>query len=265
MFGYWRNCYLCSLIFAKYCKRLYFSYLRMPEFKKSYDFVNGEVLLFDKYFDWTSFDLVSRVRNTLYKKTGIKKMKVGHAGTLDPLATGLMILCTGKATKLIESLQLQEKEYVATLKLGATTPSFDMETEEDSQSDFSYVTEELFRIAAKKFVGEIEQVPPVFSAVKVKGKRAFEYARNGESLKLQPKKIIITEIELLTFQLPTVIIKVICSKGTYIRSLARDLGAELGCGAYLTGLQRTRIGDFKIENAMSVDYFTENLNLFETN
>lgn len=237
----------------------------MSEFKKSYDFINGEVLLFDKYFDWTSFDLVQRVRNTLCKKTGIKKMKVGHAGTLDPLATGLMILCTGKATKQIELLQLQEKEYVATLKLGATTPSFDMETGEDSQNDFSFVTEELFISASKKFEGEIEQIPPVFSAVKVKGKRAFEYARNGETLKLQPKKIVISKIELLSFQLPTVIIKVVCSKGTYIRSLARDIGAELRCGAYLTGLQRTRIGDFKIEDAMTVDYFTENLNLFETN
>jgi len=251
--------------FAKYCKRLDFSYLRMPEFKKTYDFITGEVLLFDKYFDWTSFDLVRRVRNTLYKKTGVKKLKVGHAGTLDPLATGLMILCTGKATKQIESLQLQEKEYVATLKLGATTPSFDMETEEDSQNDFSFVTKELFLAAAKKFEGETDQVPPVFSAVKVQGKRAFEYARNGESLKLQPKKIVISEIELLSFQLPTVVIKVVCSKGTYIRSLARDIGAELQCGAYLTGLQRTRIGDFKIENAMTVENFTENLTLIETN
>lgn len=237
----------------------------MPEFKKSYDFVNGEVLLFDKDLDWTSFDLVSRVRNTLCRKVGIKKLKVGHAGTLDPLATGLMILCTGKATKQIESLQLQEKEYVATLKLGSTTPSFDMETEEDSHNDCSYVSEEHLKNALKKFEGEIEQVPPVFSAVKIKGKRAFDYARNGESLKLQPKKIVIKEIELISFQLPTVVIKVVCSKGTYIRSLARDIGAELQCGAYLTGLQRTRIGDFRIENAMTVDYFTENLNLFETN
>ncbi|HSO86650.1 MAG TPA: tRNA pseudouridine(55) synthase TruB [Draconibacterium sp.] len=237
----------------------------MSEFKKSYDFINGEVLLFDKDLDWTSFDLVSKVRNALCRNTKIKKLKVGHAGTLDPLATGLMILCTGKATKQIESFQLQEKEYVATLQLGATTPSFDMETEEDSKNDFLFVTEELFKAAAKKFVGEIEQVPPVFSAVKVKGKRAFEYARNGESLKLQPKKIVISEIELLSFQLPVIKIKVVCSKGTYIRSLARDIGAELKCGAYLTGLKRTRIGDFRIENAITVDYFMENLNLFETN
>ena len=151
----------------------------MPEFKKSYDFSNGEVLLFDKDLDWTSFDLVNRVRNALYRKTGIKKLKVGHAGTLDPLASGLMILCTGKATKQIESLQIQEKEYIATILLGATTPSFDMETEEDSQNDCSYVSEELFISTLKKFEGETEQVPPIFSAVKIKGKRAFEYARNG--------------------------------------------------------------------------------------
>ncbi len=237
----------------------------MSEFKKSYDFVNGEILLFDKYPDWTSFDLVSRVRNTLYKKTGIKKLKVGHAGTLDPLATGLMILCTGKATKKIETLQLQEKEYIATLKLGATTPSFDMETEEDSNSDFGFVTEEIFIQATEKFKGETDQVPPVFSAVKVKGKRAFEYARNGEQLKLRPKKIVISKIELISFGLPEVIIRVICSKGTYIRSLARDIGIELGCGAYLTGLKRTRIGDYKIEDAITIDYFTENINRFETN
>jgi len=237
----------------------------MSEFKNSYDFINGEVLLFDKDLEWTSFDLVSRVRNTLCKKTGIKKLKVGHAGTLDPLATGLMILCTGKATKQIELYQADEKEYIATLKLGATTPSFDMETEEDNKNEFSFVTEELFKTAAKKFLGEIEQVPPIFSAVKVKGKRAFEYARNGEELKLQAKKIVIRNIEVISFQLPTVIIKVVCSKGTYIRSLARDIGEELQCGAYLTGLQRTRIGKFTVENAMTVDFFMENINRFETN
>lgn len=237
----------------------------MPEFKKSYDFSNGEVLLFDKDLDWTSFDLVSRVRNALYRKTGIKKLKVGHAGTLDPLATGLMILCTGKATKQIESLQLKEKEYIATLRLGATTPSFDMETEEDSENDYSSVSEELLKTILKKFEGEIKQVPPIFSAVKIKGKRAFEYARKGESPELQPKKIVIDKIEVISFRLPTVIIKVVCSKGTYIRSLARDIGMELKCGAYLTGLQRTRIGDFRLENAMTIDFFLENLNLFETN
>ncbi len=236
----------------------------MPEYKKSYDFANGEILLFNKDIEWTSFDLVSRVRNTLYKITGIKKLKVGHAGTLDPLATGLLILCTGKATKQIEIYQAKEKEYIATIKLGATTPSYDLETEEDSQNDYSFVSEDLFRTAIKKFVGEIEQVPPVFSAVKVKGKRAFNYARNGEALELKSRKIVIKDIELISFQLPTVEIKVICSKGTYIRALARDIGEELKCGAYLTGLKRTRIGDYKVENAMTVDNFMQNLNRFET-
>lgn len=237
----------------------------MSGFKKSYDFINGEVLIFNKELNWTSFDLVSKVRNTLHKKTGVRKMKVGHAGTLDPLATGLMILCTGKATKQIETLQLQEKEYIANLRIGATTPSFDMETEEDSNKDFSHVTKELLLSVLQKFEGETEQVPPVFSAVKVKGKRAFEYARNGEELKLQPKKIVISELELISCDLPEVIIRIVCSKGTYIRSLARDIGIELNCGAYLTGLQRTRIGNYSIENAMTVNYFTEKLNLIETN
>ncbi|NOR74800.1 MAG: tRNA pseudouridine(55) synthase TruB [Draconibacterium sp.] len=236
----------------------------MSEFKKTYDFLGGEVLLFDKDLEWTSFDLVNRVRNTLCRKMEIKKMKVGHAGTLDPLATGLMILCTGKSTKKIESFQIKEKEYTATFKLGATTPSFDMETKEDSNLDASHVTNELIEEVIKKFQGEIEQVPPIFSAVKVKGKRAFDYARNGEEVKLTPRKIVISKIEVISFSLPYLKIRVECSKGTYIRSLARDIGEELKCGAYLTELRRTRIGEFKIEDAITVNYFLENLNLFET-
>jgi tRNA pseudouridine55 synthase len=236
----------------------------MSEFKKTYDFLGGEVLLFDKDLEWTSFDLVQRVRNTLCRKMEIKKMKVGHAGTLDPLATGLLILCTGKFTKKIDSFQAQEKEYTATIKLGATTPSFDMETEEDSKSDTSHVTKELIETSILKFQGEIEQVPPIFSAVKVKGKRAFNYARNGEEVKLQSKKIVISKIEVESLSLPYLKIRVECSKGTYIRSLARDIGEELKCGAYLTELRRTRIGEFKVKEAITVDYFLENLNLFET-
>lgn len=237
----------------------------MPKFKDTYDFLGGEVLLFDKNLDWTSFDLVQRVRNTLCRKMKIKKMKVGHAGTLDPLATGLMILCTGKATKRIESFQAKEKEYLATLKIGATTPSFDLETEEDSQKDYAHVSKEIFKMAVEKFEGEIEQIPPIFSAVKVKGKRAFEFARKGEELELRAKKIVIKEISIEKFELPFVEIKVTCSKGTYIRALARDIGEELKCGAYLYGLRRTRIGEFKVEDAITVDFFLENLNLFETN
>ncbi len=237
----------------------------MTNLKKTYDFLGGEVLLFDKNLNWTSFDLVQRVRNTLCREMGIKKMKVGHAGTLDPLATGLMILCTGKATKKIEELQQGKKEYVATLKIGATTPSFDMETDEDQTFDFSHVNKKLISEALKKFEGETDQIPPVFSAVKVKGKRAFEYARNGEELKLQSKKIVIEKIDIESVELPFLKIKVICSKGTYIRALARDIGEELNCGAYLTGLRRTKIGQYKIDDALKIDFFLENLNLFVTN
>jgi len=236
----------------------------MSDLKKAYNFLGGEVLLFDKDLEWTSFDLVQRVRNGLCREMGIKKLKVGHAGTLDPLATGLMILCTGKSTKLIESFQEREKEYVTTMKLGATTPSFDMETEEDRQCDISHVTPELIEKTLNKFLGTTDQVPPVFSAVKVKGKRAFEYARNGEDLKLQPKNIVIEDIVAESVNFPFVTIRVVCSKGTYIRALARDIGEELQCGAYLTALRRTRIGEFRVENAMSVEYFMKNIGSFVT-
>ena len=236
----------------------------MVEFKTEYDFPAGEILLFDKDLDWTSFDLVQRVRNTLCRKLGIKKLKVGHAGTLDPLATGLMILCTGKATKKIETLQQEEKVYIATIKLGATTPSFDMETEEDSWNDFSNISERDLLDVFKKFEGEIDQVPPVFSAVKVQGKRAFEYARNGKELELQPKKIVIKEIKLIGFESPYVTLQVDCGKGTYIRALARDIGKELKCSAYLTSLRRTRIGKFDVENAMNINFFMENISRFVT-
>jgi len=236
----------------------------MPEFKKTYDFSAGEVLLFDKDLKWTSFDLVQKVRNSLCRKMEIRKLKVGHAGTLDPLATGLMILCTGKATKKIESYQAGEKEYIATFKLGATTPSFDLETEEQEHTDASYVTKELLGQILLKFQGEQEQVPPVFSAVKIKGRRAFDYARNGEDLKLKSKRIVISEIEIISFELPLIQLRIVCGKGTYIRSLARDIGEELKCGAYLTELRRTRIGEFNVSNAWKVEYFLENLNLTET-
>lgn len=237
----------------------------MDSLKKSYDFLGGEVLLFDKELQYTSFDLVQRVRNSLCREMGIKKLKVGHAGTLDPLATGLMILCTGKATKKVESFQEGEKEYIAEIKLGATTPSFDNETGEDKIFDTAHITKELVIDSLEKFTGEQEQVPPVFSAVKLKGKRAFEYARNGEDVKLNPKKIVIREIELLKFNSPFIEIKVSCSKGTYIRALARDIGETLKCGAYLNRLRRTKIGDFDVANAMKIDYFLENLSKFVTN
>ena len=237
----------------------------MNNFKSKYDFLGGEVLLFDKNLHWTSFDLVQKVRNVLCRKMGIKKLKVGHAGTLDPLATGLMILCTGKATKRIEEFQEGIKEYIATLKIGATTPSFDMETDEDSAADFSHVNKIFFEDTCLKFIGETNQIPPVFSAVKVNGKRAFDYAREGKNLKLQAKKIVIKTIETVAFEPPFVKIKIVCSKGTYIRALARDIGKELKCGAYLSGLRRTRIGEFNVEDAGEIDFFIKNLDNFETN
>lgn len=237
----------------------------MGDLKKDYDFLVGEVLLFDKKPDWTSFDLVQKVRNSICRRMGIKKLKVGHAGTLDPLATGLMILCTGKATKQIESFQHQEKEYVAVLKLGATTPSFDMETQEDNTFPVSHITKDFFENTLNRFTGEIMQVPPVFSAVKVQGKRAFEFAREGRELELNAKKIVIKTIEVEHFNLPLVRIRVVCGKGTYIRALARDLGEALHCGAYLVELRRTRIGSFSVDDAMDTDYFLKNLNGSETN
>lgn len=237
----------------------------MTNLKNKYDFLGGEVLLFDKNLHWTSFDLVAKLRNALCRKMGVKTLKVGHAGTLDPLATGLMILCTGKATKRIEEFQEGIKEYVATLKIGATTPSFDMETDEDSVSDFSHVNKRIFEDTCLRFVGEINQVPPVFSAIKVKGKRAFDYAREGKNLELQAKKIFIETIETLTFEPPFVKMKVVCSKGTYIRALARDIGKELKCGACLSDLRRTRIGEFNVEDANEIDFFINNLDTFELN
>jgi tRNA pseudouridine55 synthase len=237
----------------------------LTDHKKTYNFLKGEVLLFDKSRQWTSFDLVQRVRNTLCRNLGIKKMKVGHAGTLDPLASGLMILCTGKATKLIESFQDKDKEYTATLKLGATTPSYDMETREENHKPFEMLTREIIDETLQKFLGETDQTPPLYSAVKVKGERAFDYARRGENLKLSPRKIVIKQIDVKSFELPFFTICVKCSKGTYIRALARDIGNELGCGAYLTELRRTKIGEYNVEDAMTIDSFLKNINSFVTN
>lgn len=232
---------------------------------KKYDFQQGEILLFDKELEWTSFDLVQKVRNKLCRALGIKKLKVGHAGTLDPKATGLMILCTGKATKQIESLQSEEKEYIATLKLGATTPSFDLETEEDAQYPTDQINQTKIEEVLKQFTGEQLQVPPIFSAVKVDGKRAYTHARKGQDVKLNAKLIRIPHIELIRFEGSQLVIRVACSKGTYIRALARDIGEALNSGAYLTGLKRTKIGKFDVEEAMSIDFFVENLNQFVTN
>jgi tRNA pseudouridine55 synthase len=187
----------------------------------------------------------------------VKKLKVGHAGTLDPLATGLLLVCTGKATKQVESLQAQEKEYIATLRLGATTPSFDCETKEDQWFPTDHINIDLFSEKLREFHGPLEQVPPSFSAVKINGKRAYKHARAGRDPELKPKTIVITHIKLLSFNMPEAIISITCSKGTYIRALARDIGNVLGSGAYLTALRRTRIGDFYVDNALSFDTFRE--------
>lgn len=215
----------------------------------------GLVLPFDKPLTWTSFQLVAKVRYLLCKKLGIKKLKVGHAGTLDPLATGVMILCTGKATKLIERYQYQTKEYVATLELGATTPSHDLEKPIDQRFDYSHVTQALIEETLPRFMGRIEQVPPSFSACKVDGKRAYEMARKGKEVELKPKVLVIDELELLDCSLPAITLRIVCSKGTYIRALARDLGEALGCGAHLTALKRTRVGEINLDDCYCVESF----------
>lgn len=215
------------------------------------DFIAGEVLFFNKPLTWTSFDLVNKFRYKLSRKLKVKKIKVGHAGTLDPLATGVMIVCTGKATKRIDEFQFQTKEYVATLKLGETTPSFDLEKEVDAVYPTEHITRELVEDVLKQFVGIIEQVPPVFSACKIEGKRAYELARNGEEVPLKAKTLVIDEIELLSCELPVIKIRVVCSKGTYIRALARDIGIALHSGAHLIALERTRVGDVTLDQCMN--------------
>ena len=224
------------------------------------NFLDGEILCFDKPLEWTSFDLVNKVRYMIKRKLGVKKFKIGHAGTLDPLATGVLIVCTGKATKRIEEFQYQTKEYVATLRLGATTPSFDLEQEIDAEYPTEHITREMVEETLKGFIGEIQQIPPVYSAVKVNGKRAYDYARKGNEVELKPKLLVIDEIELLDCQLPYITIRVVCSKGTYIRALARDIGVALKSGAHLTSLRRTRVGEFKVENCISLEQFQNIVN-----
>lgn len=217
------------------------------------NFEEGEIICIDKPLGWTSFDAVKRLRTVLLKRYGVKKFKVGHAGTLDPLATGVMIVCTGKATKLIDSLQAGVKEYIATLALGATTPSFDMETEIDARFPVDHIDRRLVEETLKRFTGTIEQIPPAFSACKVDGKRAYKLARKGQDVELKPKVLVIDTLELLDFTPQSIKIRVVCSKGTYIRALARDIGEALGSGAYLTTLRRTRVGEVTIDNCLSVD------------
>jgi tRNA pseudouridine55 synthase len=266
---------------------------------KIYNFIEGEVLAFDKPLTWTSFNLVKVVRNNLSRRLGLKRLKVGHAGTLDPLASGVMILCTGKCTKLIDQLQAGTKEYVATLRLGCTTPSFDAEHPIDAICPTSHITQAAVEEALSRFRGSIWQVPPVYSACKVEGRRAFDYIRQGEDVELKAKELVIDELELLDLHLPEqglisphadevakmtredihikdygrdketyeiaeatnidtehltyLQIRVVCSKGTYIRALARDIGQALGSGAYLIGLRRTRVGNIRVEDCLPVE------------
>ena len=227
------------------------------------DFIEGEILKIDKPLHWTSFKLVKVVRGKLCKRLRIKKIKVGHAGTLDPLATGVMIICTGKKTKQIDHLQAMTKEYIAEIKLGATTPSFDLETEIDAEFPTAHIDEKMVLSKLQTFIGEIDQVPPIYSAVKVDGRRAYDFARKNEDIELKSKKLVIDDIELLNYNLPTITIRVVCSKGTYIRALARDIGLALGSGAHLTALQRTKSGDVSVEQCLTVDelddFFSEHI------
>jgi len=217
------------------------------------NFIDGEILYIDKPLGWTSFDAVKRLRGALTRRLGNKKIKVGHAGTLDPLATGVMILCTGRATKRIDELQSRVKEYVAKIALGATTPSFDLETEIDATYPTAHITEELVREVLGRFIGSIEQIPPAYSACKIDGHRAYDLARKGREVQLKAKTLVIDEIELLSFSPEEITIRTLCSKGTYIRALARDIGQALDSGAHLTALRRTRVGDITIDDCLSVD------------
>ena len=225
------------------------------------DFLGGEIIAIDKPLHWTSFDVVGKVRGAICHHIGQRKLKVGHTGTLDPLATGVVVICTGKKTKLISQMQYDTKEYLATLQLGATTPSYDLEKEIDQTYPTAHITRELIDQVIPQFVGEQWQTPPMFSAVQVNGKRAYELARKGETVELKPKLLVIDEIEVTDFNPETMqlSIRVVCSKGTYIRALARDIGERLRSGAHLIALRRIRIGDIRVENCTTVEQFSESL------
>ena len=223
------------------------------------DFITGETLYIDKPLEWTSFDVVKRIRGVLLHRLHRKKMKVGHAGTLDPLATGVMVVVTGRSTKLIEQLQADVKEYVATIQLGSTTPSYDLETKIDAKYPTEHITREMIDRILPRFKGRIEQVPPAFSACKIDGKRAYDMARKGKDVELKPKVLVIDEIEVEEFdsQEMTLRLRIVCSKGTYICALARDIGEALDSGAHLIALRRTRVGDMRVEDCLTVDQAVE--------
>ncbi len=229
------------------------------------DFKNGQILLIDKPLNWSSFQVVNKVRWVIRKAFDIKKIKVGHAGTLDPLATGLLIICTGKFTKRLSEFQGQTKEYTGEITLGATTPSYDLETEIDKTFPIDHITEEVIQETTKQFIGQIEQFPPVFSALKKDGKRLYEYARNNEEVEIKSRKIQIDEFEITDINFPKVSFRVVCSKGTYIRSLAYDFGKALKSGGYLSKLRRTKIGEFSTENAICPIEFESNYLEEQTN
>jgi tRNA pseudouridine55 synthase len=228
-------------------------------------FEQGRVLLFDKPLYWTSFDLVNKIRIMIRSMLGIKKLKVGHAGTLDPLATGLMIICTGRATKKISEFQDLDKEYIATLHFGETTPSFDLETQTEGKFPVSHITREMVEKVLHDFLGEQKQIPPLHSAKLIAGKRAYEYARKGIEETLEPVNIVFRELELLSFNIPEMKIRLLCSKGTYVRSFARDLGSALGSGCYLSELARIAIGSFKLEKSVNLEKFEEFLEQMKQN
>jgi tRNA pseudouridine55 synthase len=224
--------------------------------------MTDQIILINKPFRWTSFDVVRKLRNVISKPvsanvpfSGKQKLKIGHAGTLDPLATGLLVICTGKMTKRISEIQDAEKEYTASFIIGSTTPSYDLETEVSEAMDYSHVTESVIRETAKKLTGKIQQTPPAHSAVKINGVRAYTKARKGERVEIKPKEVHIRDFEIMAIEFPRIDVRVVCSKGTYIRSLADDFGRELGCGAYLSALCRTRIGIYQVKDALSVDDF----------
>lgn len=217
------------------------------------NFIEGEIIAIDKPLGWTSFDAVKRIRGAIQRRMEVRKFKVGHAGTLDPLATGVLIICTGRATKRITELQEGLKEYIADITLGATTPSYDLEKEIDATYPYGHITRELVDKTLPRFVGHVMQVPPVFSAVKVDGKRAYSLARKGKEVELKAKSLEIRELEVLCFEPPLLRVRVLCSKGTYIRALARDIGEALNSGAHLSALRRTRVGNITIDNCLTLD------------
>ncbi len=249
--SYWRK-HKEKIHGAAIGEKLPFQQIQISDEKKSF-FEEGKVLLIDKPLHWTSFDVVRKIRNSIRIK------KVGHAGTLDPLASGLLIICTGKFTKRINEFMAQEKEYTGSFTLGAVTPTFDLESEPEKITGTSSITAEMIRAATAGFIGNIKQLPPVYSAIKKQGTALYQLARRGEEVELEPRDVSIRVFEITGIELPVVYFRIVCSTGTYIRSVANDFGAVLGCGAYLSGLRRTRIGEFPVEDAITLDTFMESL------